>query len=274
MEQRLDVEALQQKAQWLRRTIVKMVTKANSGHPGGAMGHADVLVTLHYRFLRDRPNDPWWPDRDRFLLSNGHTCPGLYTILADKGYFPEEELWSFRRLGAMLQGHPSTAWRIPGIEISGGSLGHGLSIAVGMALAGKLDDKDYRVYCMISDGESQAGQPWEAGTAASHYRLDNLCAILDHNGAQIDGRNEQIMEVEPLVEKWQAFGWQAIGIDGHDYEQIIGAFEKFLETDSQPTMIVANNIIGKGVSFMEDDYHWHHGALSPEQLEQALNELS
>lgn len=272
----MTISQLQQKAKELRRDVVQMVAQAQSGHPGGALGAADLLTVLYYQYLRHRPQEPRWPERDRFVLSNGHICPILYAILADRGYFPKAELQRLRQLGSMLQGHPSLSFGTPGVEHSGGSLGLGLSVSVGMALAAQLDKKDYKVYCLISDGECQEGQTWEAAMSAAHYKLDNLCAIIDRNGTQIDGRTEEIMTLEPLAEKWRAFGWHTLEIDGHDYEQIIGAFEQFLKNQStgRPTMIVARTVIGKGVSFMEGDYHWHHGAPNPKQLEQALKELA
>lgn len=271
----MTIPELQRKAKELRRAVIEMVAQAGSGHPGGALSSADLLTVLYYKYLRVRPQEPRWPERDRFVLSNGHICPILYAILADLGFFSQDELKNLRKLGSILQGHPSLAFKTPGVEHSGGSLGLGLSVSVGMALAAKLDQKDYRVYCLISDGECQEGQTWEAATAAVHYRLDNLCAMLDRNGTQIDGRTEDIMKIEPIAEKWRAFGWHTLEIDGHDYEQIIGALEQFLKNQGtgRPTMIVARTIIGKGVSFMEGDYHWHHGAPTPQQLEQALKEL-
>ena len=271
----MTTDQLQQKANKLRGDVIKMVTRANSGHPGGAMGMADVLTVLYYRYLRHDPAKPDWPARDRFLLSNGHTCPLLYAILADQGYFPREELWQLRKLGSLLQGHPATAWNIPGVEMSSGSLGNGLSVAIGMALGARLDRRDSRVYCSISDAECQEGQPWEAATAASHYRLSHLCAILDWNGCQIDGHTHRVMDVGDLAGKFRAFGWNVREIDGHNYAEIIGAFDAFAaHTDPErPTLVAAHNILGKGVSFMEDDPSWHHGALSEEQLTQALTEL-
>ncbi|MFQ6090235.1 MAG: transketolase, partial [Candidatus Bipolaricaulia bacterium] len=215
-----------------------------------------------------------WPERDRFILSNGHTCPILYAILADKGYFPREELWRLRKLGALLQGHPSTVSGTPGVEFSSGSLGIGLSFACGVALAGKLDRKDYRVFCSISDAECQEGQTWEAALTAHHYGLDNLIAILDRNGSQIDGPTEEIMGIDPLAEKWRACGWHTFEIDGHDYGQIIEAFEEALQVEEKPKVIICHNVIGRGVSFMEGDYHWHHGAPTEEQFAQAMEELT
>jgi transketolase len=268
-----EVGALRKKAYQLRKDVVEMVYRARSGHPGGALGMADVMTVLHYKFLRDRPQEPRWPERDRLILSNGHTCPILYAILADKGYFSREELWKLRKLGSLLQGHPSIAKGTPGVEFSSGSLGLGLSFACGVALAGRLDGKDYRVFCSISDAECQEGQTWEAALTARHYKLDNLIALLDRNNCQIDGPTEKIMGVDPLGEKWRAFGWAVWEIDGHDYEQIIPAFEAVLEAKGRPKMIISRNVIGKGVSFMEGDYRWHHGAPTPEQFAQAMREL-
>jgi transketolase len=252
-----------------------MVTQAKSGHPGGALGMADVMTVLYYRYLRHDPKRPDWPERDRFLLSNGHTCPILYAILADRGYFPREELWQLRTLGGRLQGHPSTAWKIPGVELSSGSLGNGLSVALGMALGARLAGRDSRIYCFISDAECQEGQPWEAATAAVHHRVDNLCAMLDWNSCQIDGYTKDVMDVGDLAAKFRAFGWSVHEIDGHDYDQVIAGFDAFItaQGSGKPTLLAAHNILGKGVSFMENDPKWHHGALSKEQLEQALAEL-
>jgi transketolase len=274
--QTLSIEQLQQKAKELRRAVLQMLANAGSGHPGGALGMADVWTVLHYNYLRARPKEPSWPDRDRFVLSNGHTCPILYAILADKGYFSQEELKHLRKLGAMLQGHPSTAWKIPGVEHSSGSLGHGLSVSMGIALAGRLNGRGYRVFCGISDGECQEGQVWEAAMSAVHYRLGKLCAVLDRNGTQIDGPTEKIMSLGALADKWRSFGWQTIEIDPYDYQKIISAFDQFLKNSNtdQPTVIICHTKIGKGVSFMEGDFHWHHGAPNPQQLEQALKELA
>lgn len=272
----MEKEELEEKAYRHRARVLKTVTEANSGHPGGALGMADIITVLHYEFINDRPEEPKWGGRDRFVLSNGHTCPLLYSILADKGYFPEEELHSFRKLGALLQGHPSTARGIPGVELSSGSLGHGLSFACGIALSGRLDGAEYSTYCSISDAECQEGQTWEAATMASHFQIGNLCVIVDYNDSQIDGKVSDVMDVAPLAEKWKKFGWRVLEIDGHDYDQIFEALETFEEKRSpegKPTVIISRNTLGKGVSFMEDDHHWHHGALTEEQLEQALEEL-
>jgi len=271
----LDSTALKNKANEMRADVLRIVTRANSGHPGGALGMADVLTVLYAKYLRHDAANPDWEERDRFVLSNGHACPILYAILADRGYFPREELWSFRKLGAMLQGHPSTAWKAPGVEASSGSLGNGLSVALGMALGAKLAARDARVYCCVSDGELQEGQPWEAATAAAHHKVDNLCALIDWNGVQIDGYTRDVMDTGDIAAKFRAFGWNVHEIDGHDHDAIMAAFTSFLASkgSGKPTAIAAHTILGKGVSFMENDPKWHHGALDEEQLEQALREL-
>ena len=271
----MDTTALKAKANQLRGDVLQTVTRANSGHPGGALGMADLLTVLYYKYLRHDPRNPDWEDRDRFVLSNGHTCPILYAILADQGYFDRDELDTFRKLGSRLQGHPSTAWNVPGVEVSSGSLGNGLSVALGMAMGARLAHRDARVYCFVSDGELQEGQPWEAATAAAHHGVDNLCVMIDWNGCQIDGRVDDVMDVGNLADKFRAFGWHVHEIDGHNYEQIMNAFVSFLAArgSGKPTAIASHTILGKGVSFMEDVPKWHHGVLSPEQLEQAFAEL-
>jgi len=271
----VEIGGLKRKANELRADVLRIVTNAGSGHPGGGLGMADLLTVLYYKYLRHDPKDPDWVGRDRFVLSNGHTCPILYAILADRGYFPREELWRFRKLGGMLQGHPSTAWKVPGVEISAGSLGNGLSVALGMAIGAKLASRDARVYCSVSDAELQEGQPWEAATAAAHHRVDNLCVMVDWNGCQIDGYTRDVMDVGDLAAKFRAFGWNVHEIDGHDYDAIMAAFTSFLASrgSGKPTAIAAHTILGKGVSFMENDPKWHHGALSEAQLERALAEL-
>jgi transketolase len=256
----------------VRKDILKMTSAVNSGHPGGAMSATDIIVTLYYYKMRHNPEDPKWEKRDRFVLSKGHVCPALYSVLARTGYFPLEKLNEFRRIDGDLQGHPDMR-KTPGIEISTGSLGHGIGAAVGMALALKLDKSDSRVYCMIGDGEAQEGSVWEATMAASHYNLDNLCVILDNNNLQIDGPVDEIMSIYPMMEKWRAFGWHVIEINGHDFGEIKAALDEADTVKYKPTMIVAKTVKGKGVSFMENRAEWHGKALPPDLLREALKEL-
>src|SRR5690606_586203 len=266
-------EAVAAKAQEMRRSVIDMIYAAKSGHPGGALGTADVLTTLFYRFINDRPEEPHWPDRDRFVLSAGHMCPILYAILADRGYFPKELLSTFRRLESPVQGHPSIRSGLPGAEYSGGSLGNGLSFALGSAMAARLTGKSYRVFCLVSDGECQEGQTWEAAMAAAHHKVDNLIVVVDVNGTQIDGPVEKVMEVRPMAPRWEAWRWHVQEVDGHHIPALYDAFQAALAEKGRPSVIVANTVIGKGVSFMEDDYRWHHGVPSEEQYRQAMAEL-
>jgi transketolase len=255
-----------------RINIVKMLEKAGSGHPGGALSAIDVLTVLYFRKMRHNPKNPEWSERDRFILSKGHGVPALYTVLAKCGYFSVDELMTLRKIGSRLQGHPDRM-RLPGLEASTGSLGQGLSIAIGMAVAGKMDKKSYRVYCMIGDGESQAGQIWEAGMCAVKYKLDNLTVILDYNKIQLDDRVSIVMEIAPVKDKWLSFGWNVIEIDGNEIPQIIEALDNAEKVKGKPTMIIAHTIKGKGVSFMEDNVDWHGKAPTKEQAEQAIEEL-
>jgi len=266
------IPELQEKARAIRADIVRMIGAAGSGHPGGSLSAADLVAALYFGVMRHDPARPTWPDRDRFVLSKGHACPVLYAALAEAGYFPQETLWTLRKFGSPLQGHPDMR-KVPGVEMSTGSLGQGFATAVGMAMAGKLDGRGYRVFTMIGDGEVQEGEVWEAAMAAAHYRLDNLTGIQDYNGLQIDGANREVMEVAPLPDKWQAFGWQVIEIDGHDLGQILGALAPERATPRKPTMVIARTVKGKGVSFMENVVDWHGKAPSQEQVEQALAEL-
>lgn len=259
-------------ANTIRQNIIKMLIPAKSGHPGGSLSSADILATLYFQVMRINPREPDWPERDRFVLCKGHAAPVLYAALAEKGYFPKEELLGLRQTGRMLQGHPDMK-KTPGVDMSTGSLGQGLSAANGMALAGRLDGKDYRVYALLGDGEMGEGQVWEAGMAAAHYKLDNLTAIIDYNGLQIDGRTNDVMSSTPLSAKWQAFGWHVIEVDGHDIEKLMAAFEEAKKVQGKPTMIIARTIKGKGVSFMENQAGWHGTAPNAEQSEQALKEL-
>lgn len=268
-----DHRALHQKAQQLRRSVIDMIYHAQSGHPGGALGMADVLTGLWYNFFRDDPANPQWPDRDRFVLSNGHACPILYAILADRGYFDPQLLRTLRRLGSPVQGHPSIQHNLPGIDYSGGSLGNGLSFALGMALAARVTGRPYRVFCSVSDGDCQEGQTWEAAMAAAHYKVGNLNVVVDFNKKQIDGPSSEVMNLGDLAAKWRAFGWHVQEIDGHDFNAIMTAWENAINERERPSVIVAHTILGKGVSFMEDDYRWHHGAPNEKQYKQAMAEL-
>jgi len=262
---------LKKTANRIRKLIIRMLTKSASGHPGGSLSSTDIMTCLFFEVMRCDPQNPKWPDRDRFHLSKGHCCPALYAVLAEKGYFDKEHLWTLRKLGSLLQGHPDR--RTPGIEVASGSLGQGLSVASGMALAGKLDKKDYRVYCLTGDGELQEGNIWEAAMSAAHFKLDNLCAIVDLNRFQIDGRTEEIMNLEPLVNKWESFGWHVIQCDGHNIAELMAAFEKAGTVKLKPTVILADTVKGKGVSFMEHVKDFHGRAPTEEEEKIALHEL-
>lgn len=268
-----DVRLIAEKAKEMRRQIIRMIGAAQSGHPGGSLSAADIVATLYFHEMRVDPAQPHWPERDRFVLCKGHAAPVLYAALAEKGFFPKEELLTLRRINSRLQGHPDMK-KLPGVEMSTGSLGQGLSVSVGMALAARLDQVAWRVYALLGDGEIQEGQVWEAAMAAAHYKLDNLCAILDYNGLQIDGPCCEVMNSEPVAEKWRAFGWHVLEIDGHDITAIIGALAQARQTKGQPTIIIARTIKGKGVSFMEKQVGWHGTAPKPEQVEAALAELA
>ncbi|TRZ94930.1 transketolase [bacterium] len=265
------IKELELKAKQVRRLIIEMLGKACSGHPGGSLSATDLISVLFFSVMRHNPQDPGWPQRDRFHMSKGHCCPLWYAVLAQTGYFPKDKLWTLRQLGSILQGHPDR--RAPGVEVASGSLGQGLSVALGMSLAAKIDKKDYRVYCLMGDGEIQEGNIWEAAMAASHYKCDNLCGILDYNGFQIDGKTREIMNLEPLKDKWEAFGWHAINIDGHNMQQILAAYEEAKEIKGRPSIIIARTIKGKGVSFMENVVDFHGCAPNKEETERALREL-
>ena len=256
----------------MRQEIIKMLAKSGSGHPGGSLSATDILAVLYCQELNIDPSEPKMAGRDRFVLSKGHAAPALYAALALRGFFPLEELAGLRQLGSMLQGHPDMN-KVPGVDMSTGSLGQGLSAACGMAISAKIDKLDNRVYALVGDGESQEGQIWEAAMFAAHYKLDNLIAFLDHNHLQIDGNIENVMSPEPLADKWRAFGWNVIEINGHDIEQIISALDQAKRVTGQPTMIIAETIKGKGVSFMENNAGWHGAAPSEEEAKNALAEL-
>jgi transketolase len=267
------IQELQGIANDLRCLVIRMIHQAGSGHPGGALSAADIVATLYFSVLRIDPARPDWPDRDRFVLSKGHACPVVYAALARRGFFPVEELWTLRKLGSRLQGHPDMR-KTPGIDATTGSLGQGISVACGLALAAKIDAKGYRVFTMVGCGESQEGQVWEAAMFAAHYKLDNLTAIVDYNRLQLDGTLAEIMEIEPLAEKWGAFGWRVLEIDGHNFVEIQEALSVARATTHRPTVIIARTIKGKGVSFMENQVKWHAGGISDEQLEQGLADLA
>ena len=266
------ITAFKKQATAIRKHIIDEVYTASSGHPGGSLSCTDILTVLYFHEMRVDVKNPKWADRDRFVLSKGHCAPALYGTLAEKGFFPTEDLTGFRNIDSYLQGHPSMK-DVPGVDMSTGSLGQGISAAVGIALAGKLDKKDYRVYSILGDGEIQEGQVWEACMAAAHYKLDNLTAFLDHNGLQIDGKITDVMSPESVHEKFKAFGWKVISVNGHDYQQIIEAIDEAKKTKGMPTMIIAETTKGKGVSFMENQAGWHGSAPNKEQRDQAIAEL-
>jgi transketolase len=265
------IKELEAKAKEIRQLIVQMICKAGSGHPGGSLSSTDLITALYFAVLRHNPKDPKWPDRDRFHMSKGHCCPLWYAVLAETGYFPKKELMTLRQLGSILQGHPDR--RTPGVDVPSGSLGQGLSVALGMSLAAKIDKKDYRVYVLMGDGESQEGNIWEAAMACAHHKRDNICGILDYNAFQIDGKICDIMSLEPVVAKWQAFGWHTIEIDGHNMKQILAAYEEAKTVKGKPSIIIAHTLKGKGVSFMEGVCDFHGRAPTKEESEQALKEL-
>lgn len=266
------IEGLQEKARQIRVHILKMLTKAGSGHTGGSLSAVEIITALYFYKMRHRPHDPTWQERDRFILSKGHAAPALYAALAAAGYFPEEELMTLRQIGSRLQGHPDMRL-LPGIDFSTGSLGQGLSVANGMALAARLDGLDARIYALLGDGEIQEGQVWEAAMAASHYKISNLCAILDFNQLQIDGKVVEVMCIAPVAEKWRSFGWEVMEVDGHDFSQILPALDRTEQIKDRPSLIIAHTTKGKGVSFMEDQVKYHGIAPTPQELEKALAEL-
>ena len=266
------ITALKRIAADIRLDILEEVFSASSGHPGGSLSIADIITYLYFEELRVDPKNPKWEARDRFVLSKGHTCPALYAALAEKGFFPKEDLKTFRHIDSYLQGHPDLK-HTPGLDMSSGSLGQGISAACGMALAGKLQNKNYRVYSILGDGESEEGQVWEAAMFAAHYHLDNLCALLDWNGLQIDGAVADVMNPTPLDKKFEAFGWHVICVDGHDFEQLEAAYAEAKTVKGQPTLILAKTTKGKGVSFMENQVGWHGKAPNAEQYAVGKAEL-
>lgn len=256
----------------IRKNIIEMIYKAQSGHPGGALSCADILAVLYFCEMNVDINNPKDENRDRLVLSKGHASTALYATLAEKGFISKEELTGFRNINSILQGHPDMK-KIPGVDMTTGSLGQGLSVSNGMAIAGKMDNKDYRVYCIMGDGEIEEGQIWEAAMTASHYKLDNLCAIVDNNNLQIDGKITDVMNPTPIAEKFKSFGFNVININGNDIDEILSAFEKARTAKGRPTAIIAKTIKGKGISFMENQASWHGKAPSQSEYENAMQEL-
>jgi len=267
-----DITELTERAKKIRQHIIKMTNAAGSGHPGGSLSAVEILVCLYFRILKHNPKDPQWPERDRFILSKGHAAPALYAVLAESGYLPVEELMTLRKLGCRLQGHPSMTVT-PGVEMSTGSLGHGLAVANGMALAAKLDRKLNRIYVLCGDGEMDVGEIWESAMLASHYKLDNVTMYLDRNMLQLDGPTEKIMSIEPLADKWKAFGWHVQEIDGHNMREIMVATEHAKSSHGKPSVIIYHTVKGKGVSFMEGTVHFHGKAPNKEECSKALEEI-
>ena len=267
-----DVAEFKPVAKQLRVDIIRMIEAAGSGHPGGSLSVIDLLTVLYLKFLRHDPKRPDWPERDRVILSKGHACPALYAVMAYSGYFPKENLMTLRKLGSPLQGHPDRL-KLPGIEFSSGSLGQGLSVGIGMALAAKLDKKDFKTYVILGDGEIQEGQCWEALMAAPKFKLDNLVMILDHNNGQIDGHVDEVMPIDPMEDKLKSFGWEVSAIDGHDFAQIDKAFTQAQKASGMPHAIVAKTVKGKGVSFMENVIAWHGKAPNKEEADRAVEEI-
>jgi transketolase len=260
-------------AKTLRRHIITMTAKAGSGHPGGSLSAVEIVTALFFKVMHHCCSNLQWAEHDRFILSKGHAAPLLYAALAESGYLPVEELSTLRKLNSRLQGHTDRI-TTPGVEMSTGSLGQGLSFGIGIALAARLDTQDFRVYVLLGDGECDEGQVWEAAMAAAHFRVDNLVAIVDHNKQQIDGWNREVMNLEPLAEKWRSFGWYVIEVDGHDFNQILAAFEQAKQVKGKPTVIIAHTVKGKGVSFMENNLEFHGRAPTLEEAERALEELA
>ncbi len=266
------VEALKRIAASIRCAIIDMICTAGAGHPGGSLSAADLVTALYFRVMRIDPENPNWPDRDRFILSKGHACPVWYAALAERGFFDKSHLSTLRRLNSILQGHPDML-KTPGIDMTAGSLGHGLSVGVGMALSGKLRKKDYHVWIVIGDGEVQEGSIWEAAMSGAKWKLDNLTAILDRNHLQNDACVDVLMPIEPLADKWRAFGWRVVEIDGHKMEEIVPALEEARSSKGAPTLLLAHTVKGKGVSFMENVAEWHGKAPCAKEARQALEEI-
>ena len=267
----IDVQALEAKAKVFRRDILETLELAGSGHPGGSLSAVELMITLYGVVMNHNPKDPSWDGRDRLIISKGHVSPVVYVTLANFGYFPKEELKTFRKFGARLQGHVVT--KVPGVEFNTGSLGHGLSFANGIALGSKMRGKNFRTFCIMGDGEIQEGSVWEAAMTSAHFKLDNVCAIIDYNKVQENGPTNEIKGLEPLGKKWAAFGWHVIEVDGHNISSLITAFEEVKNTTGKPTVVIAHTVKGKGISFMEGKCAWHGKAPNKEQLTAALKEL-
>lgn len=271
---KLSTNELRQVSRAIREDIIRMLAEAGSGHTGGSLGLADIFACLYFSIMKHKPGEPGWPERDRLILSIGHVAPVLYATLAHAGYFSKEELMTLRKLGTRLQGHPGRDHGLPGLELSAGSLGQGLSVAVGMAITAKYDNKDYRIYSIHGDGELQEGSVWEAAMSASRYKLDKLTALVDRNGVQIDGGTEDVMPLEPLDEKWSSFGWHVIHCDGHDHDDVIRAYGEAMKTREKPSVIIASTSMGKGVPSIEGDHRWHGRAPDSKEAEIFLKELN
>lgn len=268
----MDNIEIENKAKEIRKDIIEQVYRANSGHPGGSLSIADIMAVLYFDELNMDEKNPKWEDRDRLILSKGHCSPALYGALAERGYFDKEDLKGFRNINSKLQGHPNMN-DVPGVDMSSGSLGQGLSVANGMAISGKMDKKEYRVYCILGDGEIEEGQVWEAAMAANKYSLDNLCVIVDNNNLQIDGTIEEVMSSYPIDKKFESFGFNVVTINGHDIQKIKDAFSAARNTKGKPTCIIAKTIKGKGVSFMENQVEWHGKAPNKEQYDEAMRDF-
>lgn len=258
----MTIDELKMQAREIRCDIIRALAAAGSGHTGGSLGLADVFTVLYFKVMNHRPAEPQWEDRDRLVLSIGHVAPVLYTSLAHAGYFPKEELLTLRKLGSRLQGHPGRDHGLPGLELSAGSLGQGLSAATGMALAGKMDGCPWKVYCVMGDGELQEGSVWEAAMAAAHHKLGNLVGIVDRNGLQIDGPTNKVMSLEPLADKWRSFGWNVLECNGNDISELLRTFDQIPRQAAQPTVILAHTVMGRGVPAIENDHRWHGKAPS------------
>ncbi|MCF8367945.1 MAG: transketolase [Bacteroidales bacterium] len=269
----MNTSQLEKIARNIRSDILRSLCEAASGHTGGSLGLADIFTALYFNILRHDPKNQQWEERDRLILSIGHVAPVLYTTLAHAGYFSKTELSRLRKLGSRLQGHPGREHGLPGLELSAGSLGQGLSVAVGMALSAKLDHKTWRIFSIHGDGELQEGSIWEAAMSAAHYKLDNLIVVVDRNGVQIDGKTCDVMEIEPLNKKWEAFGWNVLECDGHNFTDILSTFEMALEIKDKPKVIIAHTTMGKGVKEIEGDYTWHGKAPNKEETERFIKEL-